>query len=56
MKCNPLGSQGTNHSPRGVLGKGNFLLSKSICNKQSNLIRLGIIINRFDKLQSDLTK
>ncbi len=56
MKYNPLGSQGTNHSPGGVLGKGNFLFNKSICNRQNDLTRLGITINRLDKLQSDLTK
>jgi hypothetical protein len=39
-----------------MLGKGNFLLSKLVCNRQSNQPRLGIIVNQFDKLQSDLTK
>jgi hypothetical protein len=38
-----------------MLGKGNFLLGKSVCNRQSNLTRLGITINRLNKLQSDLT-
>jgi hypothetical protein len=39
-----------------MLGKGNFLLRKLICNKQSDLTRLGIIVNRLNQLQGDLTK
>jgi hypothetical protein len=39
-----------------LLGKGNFLLNKSVSNRQSDLTRLDIIVNRFDKLQSNLTK
>jgi hypothetical protein len=37
-------------------GKGNFLLNKLICNRQSDLIKLGITVNQLNKLQSDLTK
>jgi hypothetical protein len=32
-----------------LLGKGNFLLSKLLCNRQNNLTRLGIIVNQLDK-------
>jgi hypothetical protein len=39
-----------------MLGKGIFLLSKSVCNRQSILTKLSIIINQLDTLQSDLTK
>ncbi len=33
-----------------LLGKGNFLLSKLVCNRQSDLTRLSITRNRLDKI------
>ncbi len=48
---------GTIGDKKGImLGKEIFLFSKSVCNRQSNLTKLGITINWFDILQSNLTK
>jgi hypothetical protein len=38
-----------------MLRKRDFLLNNFLCNRQSDLTRLGITVNRFDRLQSDLT-